>query len=76
MRYYFGVIGEKGVRRTPSIREKKMSEITQLTGTGIGALAVLLFYKLAASHIKNNTIAIRELSQLIRELKPFLINSK
>ncbi len=49
-------------------------EITQLTGIGIGGLAVLLFYKLAATHIDSNTEAIKDLSETIRIIKELLKN--
>lgn len=53
-----------------------MPDYLNITGVGIGALAVILFYKLAATHIRNNTEAIKNLSTIINELKIVIRNQK
>lgn len=46
-----------------------MSELTNLTGVGLGALAVILLWRMASDHIHRNTKALNELSQAIRDLE-------
>ncbi len=53
-----------------------MSDITQITGVGLGAMAIILFYKLSARQIKNNTDALNILAQLVRELKELILLKK
>ena len=46
-----------------------MSELTNLSGVGLGALAVILLWRMASEHIHRNTRALGELTQAIRDLE-------
>ena len=48
------------------------SDLSNLTGVGVAAIAVILFYKLSANHIKHNTEVLGELRDAITKLLEFL----
>ena len=49
-----------------------MDYITDITGYGVSALALVLVFKLAANHIQHSTKAITELREAIIELTLYL----
>ena len=53
-----------------------MPDFANISGVGIGALAVFLFFILASRHIEKNTGAIHKLAEAIKDLEIFLKHYK
>ena len=49
-----------------------MQDFTQFANLGVAGLAVWLFYKMASNHIDHNTSAIKELKEVMQELKEII----
>ena len=53
-----------------------MEYLADLTGLGVSAVCVILFYKLASVQIRANTQALREMTSVISELKTVIRENK
>lgn len=46
-----------------------MPELKEIVQLGVSGLAVFLFYRIIANHLHENTLVLKELRDVIRELK-------
>lgn len=53
-----------------------MQYLSDMSGVAVGALAVLLFYKLSVSHIRNQTQVLREMKEMLSVLIHIMQNQK
>lgn len=53
-----------------------MQDFAQFANLGVAGLAVWLFYKIASNHIDHNTQAIKELKEVLTEIKIYFQHGK